>query len=127
SLNCGSVYNPGLIDAVKEGLITEKEVDEQLAVLLRTRFKLGLFDKKGDNPYNDISVDVVNSDKHREISKEVAQKCIVMLKNNVILPLKNDLSKYFITGTNAAKTDVLLGNDYGVNPNMVTILEGVAA
>ena len=126
SLNCGSVYNPGLIDAVKEGLITEKEIDEQLAILLRTRFKLGLFDRKGDNPYNDISVDVINSDKHREISKEVAQKGIVMLKNNGILPLKNDLSKYFITGPNAANVDILLGNYYGVNPNMVTILEGIA-
>lgn len=126
SLNCGSVYNPGLIDAVKEGLITEKEIDEQLAILLRTRFELGLFDKKGDNPYNDISVDVINSDKHRDISKEVAQKGIVMLKNNGVLPLKNDLSKYFITGPNAANTDVLLGNYYGVNPKMVTILEGIA-
>lgn len=126
SLNCGSVYNPGLIDAIKEGLITEKEVDEQLAVLLRTRFKLGLFDKKGDNPYNDISVDVVNSDKHRAISKEVAQKGIVMLKNDGVLPLKNDLSKYFVTGPNAASTDILLGNYYGVNPKMVTILEGIA-
>jgi len=126
SLNCGSVYNPGLIDAVEQGLITEKEIDEQLAILLRTRFKLGLFDKKGDNPYNEISIDVIDSDKHRDISKEVAQKGIVMLKNNGVLPLKNDLSKYFITGPNAANVDILLGNYYGVNPNMVTILEGMA-
>ena len=50
----------------------------------------------------------------------------VLLKNNGVLPLKNDLSEYFLTGPNAASIDVLLGNYYGVNPNLVTILEGVS-
>ncbi|PTB97064.1 glycosyl hydrolase [Marivirga lumbricoides] len=126
SLNCGSTYE-ALPEAVEQGLITEEEIDEQLAILLRTRFKLGLFDPAGSNPYDDISVDVVNSEEHRDLAREVAQKSIVMLKNNGALPLKNDLSKYFITGPNAANVDVLLGNYYGVNPKMVTILEGVAA
>lgn len=125
SLNCGSSY-PALPEAVEKGYITEKEIDKQLAILLRTRFKLGLFDPAGSNPYDDISGDVVNSDKHRAIAREVAQKSIVMLRNNGILPLRNDLSKYFITGPNAASTEVLLANYYGVNPEMVTILEGVA-
>ncbi|WP_428741924.1 glycoside hydrolase family 3 C-terminal domain-containing protein [Tenacibaculum sp.] len=126
SLNCGDTYS-SLTDAVKEGLITEKEIDRQLAILLKTRFKLGLFDPKGSNPYNTISFDVVNSESHRALSKEVAQKSIVLLKNNGALPLKNDLSKYFLTGPNAASIEILLGNYYGVNPNMVTILEGISA
>lgn len=126
SLNCGDSYS-ALPEAVAKGLITESEIDDQLAVLLRTRFKLGLFDPMGSNPYDDISADVVNSKEHRALAKEVAQKGIVLLKNNGVLPLKNDLSKYFITGPNAANMEILLGNYYGVNPNMVTILEGVAA
>lgn len=126
SLNCGVTYN-SLGDAVKEGLITEEEIDGQLAILLKTRFKLGLFDPKGSNPYDDISFDVVNSKSHRALSKEAAQKSIVLLKNNGILPLKNNLSKYFVTGPNAASIEILLGNYYGVNSNMVTILEGVSA
>lgn len=126
SLNCGSTYLDGLPQAVKEGLITEEEIDEQLAILLRTRFKLGLFDPKGSNPYDNISVDVINSDEHRALAREVAQKGIVMLKNNGALPLKNDLSRYFVTGPNATSADVLLGNYYGVNPKLVTVLEGVA-
>mgnify|MGYP000943576414 FL=1 len=52
---------------------------------------------------------------------------MVLLKNNGILPLKNDLGKYFVTGPNAASIEVLLGNYYGINPNMVTILEGITA
>ena len=114
-------------DAVKEGLITEKEIDSQLAILLKTRFKLGLFDPMGSNPYDAISSTVVNSESHRALAREVAQKSMVLLKNNGILPLKNDLGKYFVTGPNAASIEVLLGNYYGINPNMVTILEGITA
>ncbi|MTI39384.1 glycoside hydrolase family 3 C-terminal domain-containing protein [Fulvivirga lutimaris] len=125
SLNCGNSY-PALPKAVEQGLITEEEIDEQLAILLKTRFELGLFDPAGTNPYDDISIDVVNSDEHRALAREVAQKSIVMLKNNGVLPLKNDLAKYFITGPHAASTEILLGNYYGVNPEMVTVLEGVS-
>lgn len=126
SLNCGNSYE-ALPEAVKNGLITEKEIDEQLSILLRTRFKLGLFDPMGSNPYDAISPDVVNSKEHRALAKEVALKSLVLLKNNGILPLKNNLSKYFVTGPNAANIEVLLGNYYGVNPNMVTILEGITS
>ncbi|WP_083139952.1 glycoside hydrolase family 3 C-terminal domain-containing protein [Polaribacter reichenbachii] len=125
SLNCGNTYT-ALNDAVKEGLITEKEIDEQLEILLKTRFKLGLFDPKGSNPFDDISIDIVNNESHRALSKEVAQKSFVLLKNNGILPLKNNLSKYFVTGPNAASIEILLGNYYGVNSNMVSILEGIS-
>ncbi len=126
SLNCGVAFN-SLPEAVKEGLITEKEIDTQLAILLKTRFKLGMFDPMGSNPYDAIPSSVVNSLEHRALAKEVAQKSMVLLKNNGILPLKNDLGKYFVTGPNAASIEVLLGNYYGINPNMVTILEGITA
>lgn len=125
SLNCGSTYS-ALEEAVTKALISEEALNQQLARLLKTRFKLGLFDPKGSNPYDAISIDCVNSKKHRNLAKEVAQKSIVLLKNNGVLPLKNDLSKYFVTGPSAANIDVLLGNYYGVNPNLVTILEGIA-
>jgi beta-glucosidase len=125
SLNCGDEY-PSLVDAVKKGLITEKEIDQALAVLLTTRFKLGQFDSKEKNPYNAITPEVINSAANRQLARETAQKSIVMLKNNGVLPLKNNLSKYFITGPNASDVEVLIGNYYGVNPQMVTVLEGIA-
>lgn len=127
SLNCGDSYLEGLPEAVRQGLITESEIDEKLAILLSTRFKLGLFDPPGSNPFDDISGDVIDSDEHRALAREVAQKSIVLLKNNGVLPLKNDLSKYFITGPIALDTEALLGNYYGVNSKMVTIMEGLAA
>ena len=125
SLNCGDEY-PYLIQAVKEGLITEKEIDEALVILLRSRFRLGLFDPLESNPYNQISVDVINSEANRQLAREAAVKSMVLLKNNGALPLRNDLPAYFITGPNAASVDAVIGNYYGVNPEIVTVLEGVS-
>src|SRR5690606_8017844 len=114
-------------DAVKKGLITEKEIDDALKVLLRTRFKLGMFDPVDDNPWASLDAKVIDSDKHRRLAREAALKSIVMLKNDGVLPLRNDLKKYFVTGPNAETVYALIGNYYGVNPNMVTYLEGIAA
>jgi beta-glucosidase len=125
-LNCGDEY-PALVEAVKKGLITEKEIDAALATLLKTRFKLGMFDPKGSGPYDHIPEDVINSPEHRQLAKQVALESIVMVKNNGVLPLRNDLPKYFLTGPNAANIGALIGNYYGINPDMCTILEGLAS
>ena len=69
---------------------------------------------------------MVNSASNRALAREVATKSIVMLKNNGALPLRNDYKRYFVTGPNAASIQPLIGNYFGVNPNMVTFLEGIA-
>ena len=126
NLNCGEEYT-NLIEAVKKGLVTEEEINQSLAVLLKTRFKLGMFDKGASNPYSSIPQTVINSDAHRKIALKAAQESIVLLKNNGTLPLKKDIGYLFITGPNATSVDALLGNYYGVNQNMVTIQEGIAS
>ncbi len=125
SLNCGDSY-PALVEAVEKGLISEQEIDEALVKLLVTRFKLGMFDSDESNPYNQIGQEVVNSEENRALAKEAALKSIVLLKNNGVLPLRNDFKRYFVTGPNAATINPLIGNYFGVNPNMVTFLEGIA-
>ncbi len=125
SLNCGDSY-PALVEAVEKGLITEQEIDEALVKLLVTRFKLGMFDSDDSNPYNKIGQEVVNSPENRALAKEAALKSIVLLKNNGVLPMRNDFKRYFVTGPNAATINPLIGNYFGVNPNMVTFLEGIA-
>ncbi|WP_188813653.1 glycoside hydrolase family 3 N-terminal domain-containing protein [Hymenobacter cavernae] len=126
NLNCGDTYT-ALVGAVKQGLLKETQLDSSLAVLLRTRFKLGLFDPKGATPYDQIPTSVINSAEHRQLAREVALKSVVLLKNNGVLPLRNDLGKYFVTGPNATSVDALLGNYYGVSGQMTTILEGLVA
>lgn len=125
NLNCGDTY-VNLTQALQKGLITERDLDTALAVLLRIRFRFGMFDPKEDNPYNAIPYSVVNSPQHRTLAKRAAAESVVLLKNNGVLPLKNNLSKYFVTGPNATSIDALLGNYYGVNNNFVTMLEGIA-
>ncbi|MFC2137696.1 glycoside hydrolase family 3 C-terminal domain-containing protein [Bacteroidota bacterium] len=127
NLNCGIVYH-AIPNAVKQGLLTEQEVDEALKPLLKTRFKLGLFDPPGSTPFDDITTDVIHSKMHKDLALEAAQKSMVLLKNkNNVLPLDKNYNSIFITGPNAGNVDVLLGNYYGVNSNMVTILEGIVS
>ena len=95
--------------------------------LLRTRFKLGLFDPPERNPYTSISPEVIDSPDHRKLAYETALKSMVLLKNNGILPLRNDLNRYYVVGPNAASIDALLGNYFGVNGNIVTFLEGITS
>lgn len=126
NLNCGDTYN-ALIEAVEKGLVDENLIDARLKPLLKTRFKLGLFDENGQNPYDDIPYSVVDSKANRALAREAAQKSVVLLKNDGLLPLQNNLNRYYVVGPNAASIDALLGNYFGVNANMVTFLEGITA
>ena len=126
NLNCGNAFEY-MESAVKKGLVSEEEVDQNLAVLLRTRFKLGLFDPVGLNPYNKIKPEVINCEEHKSMAKEAAAKSIVMLKNNDVLPLEKTTKYLFVIGPNAANIDALLGNYHGVSDDMTTILEGITS
>ncbi|MDI6448009.1 glycoside hydrolase family 3 C-terminal domain-containing protein [Anaerobaca lacustris] len=125
SLDCGNSF-PHLVDAVRQGLVTEQAIDEVLAILLRTRFKLGMFDPPGMNPYSKISTDVIRSKEHQQLARKAAVESIVLLKNaNDVLPLQKDAKRLYVTGPCAANVEVLLGNYFGVSDNLVTILEGI--
>jgi beta-glucosidase len=125
TINCGNVYSV-LQEALNQNLITVELIDTRLKESLRTRFKLGMFDPIGANPYDAISSEVVDSEKHRQLAKKVAQKSIVLLKNsNNILPLKKDTRTMYVTGPHAASEDVLLGNYYGLSSSTQTILDGI--
>lgn len=126
SLNCGDTFQ-ALSDAVSLGLVEEKDIDKQLSRLLKTRFKLGMFDPEELNPYHKLTMDVVDSNEHRELALETAVKSMVLLKNNGVLPLSNELNRYYVVGPSAASIDALLGNYFGVNSRLVTFLEGITS
>ncbi|MEI8649252.1 glycoside hydrolase family 3 C-terminal domain-containing protein [Paraglaciecola sp. Hal342] len=126
-LNCGAVYN-ALPDAVEAGLVDEKTIDKRLSKVLATKFKLGFFDPKDDNPYNNISADVVNSEAHAQVAYEMAVKSIVLLQNkNDILPLDRNIRNLYVTGPFASSSEVLLGNYYGLSGKTTNILDGITA
>ncbi|HSN93630.1 MAG TPA: glycoside hydrolase family 3 C-terminal domain-containing protein [Anaerolineaceae bacterium] len=112
--------------AIDRGLITEADVDRALERSLATRFKLGMFDPPEDVPYAAISTDVVGSVAHRQLAYKTATESIVLLKNkNNILPIDPSSKKVFVTGPTATSLEVLLGNYYGFNNQMITLLEGI--
>jgi len=127
NVNCGSVYRV-LGESIKQGLTTEAQLDKVLTHQLLTRFKLGYFDDPAENPYNNISPDVVDSKEHRAIALEAAQKSIVLLKNkNNVLPLSKDTKSMLVAGPHAASEQILLGNYFGATANTQTILDGIVS
>jgi len=127
NINCGNVYQV-LGNALAQGLITEALIDTRLKENLKTRFKLGLFDKVGTNPFDAITAEVIDSDANRKLAKEAAQKSIVLLKNkNNILPLQKDIRTLYVVGPHASSEEVLLGNYYGLTSSTQTILDGIVS
>ncbi len=127
NLNCGSVYYPYLIEAVEKNLISEAEIDASLKQLLKTRFRLGLFDPPESNPWKDLGEEVINSPEHRDLALKAAEKSMVLLKNDNVLPIKTDIKSVYLVGPHANSTEVLLGNYYGLSGQMVTFMEGITS
>ena len=124
-MGCDHVYSE-IPEAIARGLITETDVDRALARTLGTRFKLGMFDPTEDVPFASISMDVVACDAHRQLAHRAAAESVVLLKNkDNILPIKPLTRKIFVTGPTATSLEVLLGNYYGFNNQMITLLEGI--
>ncbi|HEY1684333.1 MAG TPA: glycoside hydrolase family 3 N-terminal domain-containing protein [Tepidisphaeraceae bacterium] len=74
-----------LLELVREGKVSEERINQACAKVLRAKFRLGLF----ENPYGDEknSVAVAKRPEHRLLTREVAVKGMVLLKNNGVLPL----------------------------------------
>jgi beta-glucosidase len=115
-----------LHDAFERKLVTEADLDRALTRVLRTRFRLGFFDPQDRVPWSDVPESVIGSDAHRKLSREAAVKSMVLLKNEKgLLPLPKDLRMVYVTGPLAADAQVMLGNYYGLNEDIATVLEGV--
>ncbi|MBR6969083.1 MAG: glycoside hydrolase family 3 C-terminal domain-containing protein [Ruminococcus sp.] len=122
-LNCGNTYLHLLI-ALKEGLITEEDLRKACVKLMRTRVRLGMFDKSTE--YDGLDYETVGCEEHKKFSLECSEKSMVLLKNNGILPL--DGSKYKtigVIGPNADSVPALEGNYNGRADEYVTFLSGI--
>jgi beta-glucosidase len=124
-LNCGCTY-PMLTVSHKKGLVTEETINTSLERLLRTRFKLGMFDPPKNSKWSKLNRKIINCKKHRELALKAAHKSIVLLKNkNNLLPLDSSPRKIDVMGPGAANAHTLFGNYYGVSSRFITILEGL--
>jgi len=129
NLDCSTLLQKDLLDAVHKNLVTEKEIDENLTALLTTQFKLGFYNDKQKDPYKNYLSDSLHNNQHIQLARTLAQQSMVLLKNeNNLLPLKKDAySSIMIVGPNATSYDALLGNYHGVSDKAVNFVEGITA
>ncbi len=120
-------YLKNLGAAVKQKLVSEKQIDDLTRPLLEAKIKLGLF----ENPFVDEAKvnEILGDVKHREASRIAAERAAVLLKNKTnILPLdKNANQKIAVIGPLAAsKRDTLGSWVFQQNTDeTVTILDGI--
>lgn len=96
-LMANDCYGDLLVDAVKEGLVDEKYVNEACARHLTLKFKLGLFDR----PYIDsaMSACVFRTKERSETARKLARESMVLLKNEKkLLPLSKQIKTLAIIG-----------------------------
>jgi beta-glucosidase len=113
------------VDAVKQGFLSEKDIDIALKRLFTARFRLGLFDPPEMVPYAQTSDSEIDSDAHRALALKAAQESIVLLKNGGVLPLSSDFRKIAVFGPLAESTRVLHGNYSGTASHATSALDGI--
>src|SRR5678815_5023963 len=124
-LECGDSYK-ALVNAVKQGFISESEIDHALKRLCAARFRLGMFDPPELVPYSKIPFSANDSPAHRQLALAAARESIVLLKNqNNTLPLRKDLKSVAVIGPNADDVQVMLGNYNGQPSRATTPLAGI--
>ena len=122
-LNCGNMYLLLLL-ALKEGLITEEDIDRSAVRVLTTRMRLGMFDD--DCEYNNIPYEVNDSKEHNALSLDASKKSMVLLKNDGLLPLDSGKIKNIaVIGPNAASDLALIANYSGTPSHSITLLDGI--
>jgi beta-glucosidase len=126
-LPSGGVY-ANLTQLVRDGRVTEERINESVRRLLALKFRAGLF----ENPYADAAqaVALTNNQEARALALTAAQRAIILLKNDGMLPLRLPQAGaakpvIAVIGPNAAIAR--LGGYYGQPPVTVSILEGIRA
>lgn len=122
-VNCGCAYT-NLLTALSDRLIEENDIRKACVTLFTTRIRLGMFDKKTE--HDNIPYSLVSCDEHKTISRECAEKSMVLLENNGILPLDEaKINTIAVIGPNADSRTALEGNYNGTADDYITFLRGI--
>lgn len=119
--DCEDVVQAAVLEAVKSGLVSEKDIDKALYNTMLARFRLGEFDEK--HPFSDIDESVLDCDEHKKLNHRAALEQAVLLKNNGILPLDTNKSVAVI-GLNGNCN--LMDWYTGYSSYNTTILDGIS-
>ena len=116
-------FGQALIDSVRNGALDEAVVDAKVREILRLRFAI-------EPVPEDVANTIMTSQPEtQKIAYEIAQKSIVLLKNEAgNLPISKDVKKIAVIGQNAVLTTAAGGIGAGVKTLYeITPLEGIQA
>ena len=124
------IYLDYIETLLKEGKVSQAQIDDAVARILRVKFELGLF----EDPYKYCDEErektVIGSKEILDGALDMAKKSIVLLKNEKqTLPLKKEGQKIALIGPLAADKNSPLGNwrIAAADNSAVSVLEGLNA
>ncbi len=94
-----NAYRYNLANLVQEGKVSISLIDDAVKRILRKKFELGLFDDPYKYSNSKREEKELNNPSHHKIARDVAAKCVVLLKNeNNLLPLSKAIKKIAFIG-----------------------------
>lgn len=121
-------YQRNLADLVEEGRVTEEQIDEAVANVLRVKYQLGLF----EDPYRYSSAEREEAEimkpENIETARQMSRESMVLLKNeDQVLPIEDDVETIAVIGPLADSQRDLIGSwsAAGDYKKSVTLLQGL--
>jgi beta-glucosidase len=105
SIDC---FRQPLLDAVERGDLAVSRIDESVARMLTYKFAFGIF----ENPYvqPDGVAAVLDAPEHRALARTLAEKSLILLKNDGLLPLPKSTRQIAVIGPNADSMRNMVGD-----------------
>lgn len=122
-------YEVALKSALAQGLVTEKEIDANVAGVIRVMIRLGFLDPPALNPYSQIDADHMappwDQKSARKLALHATEESIVLLRNSArLLPL--NLSRLHSIAVVGPMANVVYADGYGGTPPFaITPLQGL--
>jgi beta-N-acetylhexosaminidase len=115
------VAHTAVLDAIRNGEISMRRLDESVYRILRLKMTRGLF----DDPFVDVELaaKVVGAPDHLHDAQVITDHTTTLVKNDAgVLPLTDDPRNVLVTGWGVTTTSTL-GNAIGQRGQTVTVLE----
>lgn len=114
-----------ILGAVRQGLMTEAELDVALRRLFAARFRLGQFDPPA-RVFPGITPADNDTEENRALALRVAEQSLILLRNEGgLLPLRTSPRAIAVIGPNGDSVEPLVGNYNGSPSHPVTLAEGL--
>jgi beta-glucosidase len=119
-------YLEHLADALRDGRVTQAQIDTAVRRVLEAKSRLGLFERPYADPQRERAL--ILNPAHRAVAREMARNSIVLLKNEGdLLPIKKSVESIAVIGPLADDRNAPLGTwaVVGQATDVVTVLAGI--